>query len=144
MNPTGARRDAEDQRFLDAFDSGALSPRDFHHREHLRLAWLCVTQSGPEAAMEEFPRRLRAFLARHRVDPAKYHETVTIGWLLLVGARVSTEPAAPSFASFATRHPDLLTSDLLFAHYSRARLLSAEARSAFIPPDLAPLPGAGH
>lgn len=103
MNPTGARRDAEDQRFLDAFDSGALSPRDFHHREHLRLAWLCVIQSGTEAAMEEFPRRLRAFLARHRVDPAKYHETVTIGWLRLVGARVSTEPAAPSHSQ-ASRH----------------------------------------
>lgn len=136
MNPACDRPDAEDQRFLTAFESGALSPRDFHHREHLRLAWLCLTHCGPEAAMQEFPRRLRDFLARHRVDPTKYHETLAVACLRAVQHHVARTPGARSFADFIARH----LRDDIGVHVKRIRrdARTLDALTAFtwlLPPD---------
>jgi hypothetical protein len=36
----------DDEQFLVAFENGALSPAEFHHRDHLRLAWVQVKRLG--------------------------------------------------------------------------------------------------
>lgn len=41
---------------------------------------------------------------------------------------------------FFTQHPHLLSKVLLRLFYSRSRIMSPEARAAWVEPDLAPLP----
>jgi hypothetical protein len=133
--PAGST-DAEDRRFYAAFVSGALLPRDFHHREHLRLAYLCLTVAPPNAALTTFRRLLREFLVRHRVDSAKYHETLTCAWLQTVDLHMALTQGTTSFGDFIAQHPTLADSNHMFAHYSRERLISPHAREGFLEPDL--------
>ena len=39
-----------DDEFLRAFFGLTLANSEFHHRDHLRLAWLAVRRHGPDAA----------------------------------------------------------------------------------------------
>jgi hypothetical protein len=41
---------------------------------------------------------------------------------------------------FVERHAALLSKDALLSHYTKERIMSREARSQFIEPDLKPLP----
>lgn len=139
MSFGAGRVDAADQRFFDAFVSGTLHPRDFRHREHLRLAYLCLIAEPFDAALVSFRQLLRDFLDRHHVDPAKYHETLTHAWLQAVHLHLNRSPEAASFADFIDRHAALLDSNLMFTHYTRERLISTSARERFIEPDLLPI-----
>ncbi|MGW4704807.1 hypothetical protein, partial [Streptomyces sp. NPDC004285] len=73
--------------------------------------------------------------------PRKFHVTMTRAWVELV-ARRERESGLPDFAAFAGAHAELLDKDLLARFYRPATLASAEARAAWVEPDLAPLGGA--
>jgi hypothetical protein len=51
--------------------------------------------------------------------------------------------AGASSLEFCERHPHLLVPTLLRLFYTRARIVSEEAKRGFVPPDLATLPGSG-
>jgi hypothetical protein len=124
-----------DAEFLRRFEAHALD--SFSHRDHLRVAFAYARRGGLEAAVEG-ARRIRGF-AEALGDRRKYHETMTVGWARIVGRR-AVESAPLTFPAFLDTHPELLRRDLLHAHYSRALLSSPQARTAFVEPDLAPLP----
>lgn len=132
--------DPADRSFYEAFVSGALHPRDFRHREHLRLAYLCLSVEPHETALITFKRLLREFLKRHQIDPSKYHETLTCAWLQAVNLHMSRTPDTASFADFIAQHSALLDANLMFTHYTRERLISTTAREQFVTPDLQPIP----
>ena len=94
---------------------------------------------GGEAAAVRGARRIRE-LAEALGAPGKYHDTLTVGWARLV-AHHAVGSRAASFGEFLEQNPALRRRDLLGAHYSPELLFSAEARAAFVEPDLAPLPG---
>ncbi|MGK3960562.1 N-acetyltransferase family protein [Sorangium sp. So ce118] len=125
-----------------AVEGAAFQQADFSHARHMLLALHYVRAHGPEAALARMRSALQAFNARH---PPRfgYHETITAAWLGLV-ARHAAEHAGAGVHEIAD---GLLrrysSSQALHAHYSRARLLSDEARAAFVAPDLAPLPAPG-
>ncbi|WP_437293556.1 N-acetyltransferase family protein [Sorangium sp. So ce426] len=125
-----------------AIEDAAIEQRDFSHARHLLLALHYVRAHGPEGALARMRSALQAFNARH--PPMNgYHETITVAWLTLV-ARHAAEHRGAAVHELAEglldRHR---SSKALFAHYSRARLLSDDARAAFVAPDLAPLPAPG-
>jgi hypothetical protein len=124
-----------DDEFLARFEAHALE--EFSHGDHLRVAFAYARLGGLQAAVDG-ARRIREFAEAHGA-PAKYHETMTVGWARLVGTRaVASEPL--SFTAFLAAHPELHRRDLLSVHYSRELLFSDRARAAFVEPDLAPLP----
>ena len=128
---------------MDAFASlmDEVMPSDgrFGHREHLHLAWLAVRRHGQPAAAEMIADGIR-HTARYAGAPQKYHATMTGAWVALVAHHV---PEGPNdFDGFLAGFPGLLDKRLLAGHYSNARLASAEARQAWVEPDLAPLPAA--
>ena len=84
---------------------GPLSaPTSFDHRAHLRLAWSAIARGGLAAALAEVPAWLRdAAVAAGRPD--RYHETVTVGFLLLVADRYREGEEVDAFLQ---RNPDLL------------------------------------
>ena len=43
---------AADEQFLAAFEAGQIANQDFHHRDHLRLAWIQIRRLGLPRASE--------------------------------------------------------------------------------------------
>lgn len=129
---------AAERQFVDAFRAGTLSTDQFHHRDHVRMAWLYVCEHGLEAAVPRFTADLRAFAAAKGV-PGLYHATITWSYLALVAERQRQE-GAPTWEAFEARHPDLLRwkPSVLDAYYSAERLWSPAARETFLLPDRVP------
>jgi len=129
----------DDAAFLSAVETATLPGERFRHREHLRLAWLCLRAHGVEAGHA----RVRDLIQRYAAAlgaSGKYHETQTRAWVLLVGAGLAAAPAGETFGDFLGRCPELLEGRLLARHYREETLDSPRARAEWVPPDVAPLP----
>ncbi|HZF07859.1 MAG TPA: hypothetical protein VFE33_03625 [Thermoanaerobaculia bacterium] len=124
-----------DSDFVTAFEACALSNEDFHHRDHVRLAWLYLKDLPPEEALARFATGLRRFAHAHG-KPGLYHETITWAYLLLIRERMA-RTAADTFEEFAAAHPDLLTwkPSVLESYYRAETLRSELARRVFVMPD---------
>jgi hypothetical protein len=123
-----------DQEFLDAFQAGRISPSEFHHRDHLRLAFLQVRRLGLEPAAAVVAAGIRGF-ATARGQHRLYHETLTRFWI-----RIVAHASAPTFEETLERHPQLLDKELPLRHWRRETLFGEAARGAWLEPDIAPLP----
>jgi hypothetical protein len=133
MSPTS------DDEFVHAFLHGALSPAQFHHRDHLRLAWCLIRQRGLEDAIRTVTASIRVF-AIHHGQADRYHETLTRFWVSIVAHAVAARPEIGDFASFLAAFPQLLDKDLPYCHWQRATMGSPAARARWIEPDLLALP----
>ncbi|WP_437323672.1 N-acetyltransferase family protein [Sorangium sp. So ce381] len=125
-----------------AIEDAAIAQRDFSHARHLLLALHYVRSHGPEGALARMRSALQAFNARHPPTYG-YHETITAAWLTLVAGHAAEHGGAAVHDLAEGLLDRYRSSKALFAHYSRARLLSDDARAAFVAPDLAPLPAPG-
>jgi hypothetical protein len=128
-----------DDEFLRALADGTLPNERFHHRDHLRLAWLLIARDGPEAGGAAVARSIRRFAAAHG-HADKYHETLTQFWTRLVGHVTLTWPDIRTFDALLVAFPLLLDSALPLRHWRRETLFGAAARAAWTPPDLLALP----
>ena len=72
-----------DQEFLHAFESGRIPPAEFHHRDHLRLAWVQVRKLGAEQAAGAVAEGIGRFAGAHG-QHRLYHETLTRFWVRIV------------------------------------------------------------
>jgi hypothetical protein len=126
-----------DDELVARFESTQLTVADFSHREHVHAAW-CYLQRLPLAeAMGAFIASLKRFAAAKGAH-GLYHETVTVGWLLLVAERIGRSPDL-GWEDFADRHPELFARpSLLSSYYSEDVLKSERARRAFVMPDKVP------
>jgi hypothetical protein len=128
-----------DEEFVRAFESGKVTPEQFDHRAHVRVAWVYLQESDSlEAALPRMREAIKRFAAAAGASQ-KYHETITVLWMRLlddvkarVGARFEMSEVLRDFPSLADK-------DLPLKYYSRDRLFSEEARGAWIAPDLQPL-----
>lgn len=123
----------DDRRFLSSFEAGTLS--SFHHRDHVRLAWIYLRREGLLDALERFSVGLRRF-AVSKGKPNLYHETITWALLFVIKERI-VRGAESGFAAFEKRNPDLFEwpSGLLENYYKKETLASDLARKTFLLPD---------
>ncbi len=128
-----------DQDFREAFESLRIPNEMFHHREHIRLAWVYSRHFPQEQALARMVQGIQAF-AKHHGAASKYHHTITVAWMRLVWHAARPAPPAPDFNTFAAAHPHLFNPRLLEDFYSIARLQSDAARHAWFEPDLHSLP----
>lgn len=121
---------------LATFEAGDVSPEQFDHEAHVRVAWLMLGETDLDDCLQRYPLALKRITERLGV-PEKFHATVT-GFLLLLIAERRAEAPDADWPSFRSANPDLLTAagDLLRHHYSPDRLGSDLARRQFLPPDL--------
>jgi hypothetical protein len=124
-----------DEELLRGFAEGTLSPGEFDHRQHVRLAWLHVTRLPLLDAIAVQAQGLRRLTAAFGV-PGRYHATITVGYVLLIAERAAAG-RHQTWEAFAVAHPDLLRSarGVLGRHWTEATLQSDAARAAFVPPD---------
>jgi hypothetical protein len=133
-----------DPEFLAAFESQRISQADWTHRAHIRAAYLMIRAHGPADALTRMRDGIKLLNKSHglvETPDSGYHETLTVVWVRLVNAMISTRgPGADgTFESFAKEQPHLLCSSLPRMYYSPAGMTKA-ARYEFVEPDLAPLP----
>ncbi len=130
------RDDASVAKELADLEQGRLDPKEFPHREHVRLAYeMLARYSFPEALMR-FSAGLR-LLASKGGHPEVYHETITAAFLALIGERRLTNGDA-GWEAFAARNGDLLSKDYLREWYGPELLGSTLARRTFVLPRRSP------
>src|SRR3954465_2071352 len=72
-----------DEPFVRAFERGEVPPSAFDHRSHLRVAWVYLREA---ASRDEALARIRTQIQRFAAAAGKsqkYHETITIAWMIL-------------------------------------------------------------
>jgi len=122
-----------DREFVEAFENGTLPAEMFHHADHIRLAWLYLSERNYQAAEGRFCDGLVRFATRFGV-PEKFHLTVTLAWLRAVHIRIRAD-GETSFDAWLASHSALLDRNFLLRHYSKQRLQSPEARTGWLEPD---------
>jgi hypothetical protein len=123
-----------EEEFAAAVERGEAPEGGFHHRDHLRLAWIYLRRYEAEEAGARIAETIRRFAAHHG-QSARYHETMTQAWLLLMASE-----GGGSFEEALAAKPELLDKNYLLAYYSADLLASEEAKARFVAPDIAPLP----
>jgi len=125
-----------DDELLARFEDCTLPNAGFHHRDHVRVAWLYLRREPPLAALERFTAGLQRF-ALANGKPGLYHETITWVYLFLIHQRMAAASAGESWEEFAAQNPDLLTwrPSVLDRYYRPETLASEAARRLFVLPD---------
>jgi len=128
--------DVSDGELLAAFEALAVGPGEFHHREHVRLAFAVLAREPDlAAAAGRFQRLLLRFTAAHGAE-AKYHETLTWAYLAVIAERMHGQAYASSHELIAA-HPDLLDhrGGAIARHYDVAAITASPlARAVFVLP----------
>ena len=121
---------------LERFVDTTLPAGEFHHEQHVQVAWLFVQKYGMPGALAEFTAAIRRF-AVAKGATGLYHETITWAFLLLIAERQARNPAA-AWEAFAASNADLLVwkPSILERYYSKELLGSELARRTFLMPDL--------
>ncbi|MBL8880104.1 MAG: hypothetical protein JNG88_13380 [Phycisphaerales bacterium] len=129
-------RDFEEQRW----------PLDrWHHRDHVRLAYLFLRDGRFEQAAGRLRAGIKAHNAAHGIVDAPtqgYHETMTLAWLRLVEFVLAEYGPEENGDAFCDAHPELLQKKTLRLFYSKDLFMSPRAKVEFVEPDLAPFPKA--
>ena len=131
---------SEDKVFRNNFETCLTPPSEFNHSAHIRLAYIYLCEHDTTVAYEKMKYALVNFLAHNKVDPTKYHETVTQAWILAVRHFMQQANATRSALEFIEKNPSLLDGDIMLTHYTKEKLFSDEARLNYIAPDLEPIP----
>ena len=119
------------QLFLDEvrrFESCMYALEEFDHAEHLKVAWTYLQLCGYEAALARMRAGLLRFSAHY--NKSGYNETITVFWLRKLQQHCG-EDSGRVFPEAGK--------EALFRHYTRERVMSDEAKRAWIEPDLAPM-----
>lgn len=120
---------------ISEFEQGR-APGDFHHADHVRVAFAYVSQFPFLEAVERFSAALKRFAAS-RGKPNLYHETITWAYLFLIRERIVRSGRPQSWEEFEERNPDLLIwkGGVLTTLYRPETLESELARRIFVLPD---------
>jgi hypothetical protein len=126
-----------DQELVDRFEDGTLPNECFHHREHVRVAFLYLTSYPVLEALQLFSKTLRRFAEAHG-KPELYHETITWAYVFLIRERMARAGKKQSWDEFAWNNPDMLAwkGGILTRYYRAETLTSDLARAVFILPEL--------
>ncbi len=123
-----------DEDFVRAFEARTLDRSLFTHAGHVRAAWWYLTHHTLGDAIDRFRAALLAY-ATALGAPRKYHETMTVAWLLLINERLDDDTRRLTWREFADRFPELFERQALLArYYSEETLQSERAKQVFVMP----------
>lgn len=132
-----------DDDFIGQFEACTLPFDQWHHRAHVKLAYLYLIRHGFWVALEKLRNGIRAYNAANKVpdEPTRgYHETQTRFWLSLIETTVEEYGPLPTSDEFFDFHPQLSQTKVHRLFYSRSLFLSPLAKREFVEPDLTALP----
>ena len=118
------------------FEEGTASADNFHHADHVRLAFDYVCRYSVLEAVQRLSDGLKRFAAAQgKAD--RYHETITWAYLLLIHERIARTGCVQTWEEFAECNGDLLVwkDGVLSTLYRQETLDSDFARRVFVLPD---------
>lgn len=133
----------DDQTFFAQFEARTWPLDQWHHRDHIKIAYLYLSRYPFATAAEKVCARIRAYNAAHNVPESLtggYHETMTQAWMRLVHLTFCEFGPSASADEFVDKHTQLLSKRALLFFYSRDHIMSAKAKQQFVEPDLTPFP----
>jgi hypothetical protein len=127
-----------DHELIRCFETDTL-PGEFHHEDHVRLAFAYLCEFAPLEALQRFCLALKNYAAA-RGKTQLYHETITHAYFFLIRERMA-RGGSQSWEQFSGNNPDLLVwrNGILARYYRESTLRSDLARSVFLFPDKLPL-----
>ena len=131
--------DPEIEAFIRAFEDCSLPKSEWTHARHLIMAlWYLRRHRRDEAT-----RLIRDGIQRYNQAQRNftgYHETITRAWIAVIERLLSQrDRTLPDSALAEVLLHECGEKNYLLRFYSRERLLSDEARSRWVEPDLAPI-----
>ena len=125
-----------DEEFFEKFENATLSPKLFHHREHVKMAWLYLKKDELPAALAKFSASLKRFSSANGADNL-YHETITFAFMAIINERLRASPDARGWEAFVEENPDIFDwkENVLKKYYREETLKSDFARRNFVFPD---------
>jgi hypothetical protein len=123
-----------DDELIARFEDCSLEP--FRHFDHVRVAWVYLQRGALLDALTRMSDGLRRFAASHGV-PERYHETITLAFVLLIADRVARAAPGHSFEEFTATNADLFDwqQGSIRPYYRAETLASDLARRHFLFPD---------
>jgi hypothetical protein len=135
-----------DEAFLIEFEACRWPLEQWHHQQHIKLAYLYLRRYGLEEGVKRIREGIKAHNAARAISegPASgYHETMTQAWIRLVYVTLCEYGPAETADAFYEQNPQLWQKKTLRLFYSREVFMSVKAKAEFVAPDLAPLPRSG-
>ena len=125
------------------FEACAIPAKVWTHAAHMTVGLWHVARYGRDEALVRLRAGIRRLNESHggvNSATAGYHETITAAYVMLLSQFLEHYDGTPlgDVVADALGGP-LAAKDMLLAFYSRERLMSTEARAAWVEPDLAPL-----
>ena len=141
-----ARRDVEVEREVESlvreFEACTLAGERWTHEAHLTVALWYLTRHAEAEATRLIRERIQRYNLSRGVEMTResgYHETITLFYMRAIRSYLAGVDAE----TFAELLDGLLAAcggrNFPFEYYSRERLLSWEARTGWLEPDLKPL-----
>jgi hypothetical protein len=128
---------------VDAFERCTLSRAEWTHAAHLSVAVWYVMWCGTAEALERMRAGIQRLNAVHNVPTTPtggYHETITRFYVWLVSRELRRAHIDAPLAEITNAVVDACDDRTIpLRYYSRDRLMSWEARTTWIEPDLRPL-----
>jgi hypothetical protein len=125
-----------DDELIDRFERVDLA--EFHHRDHVHLAWAYLKRDGRDRALDCLLQGLIR-LAASKGHPEKFHYTLTRAWLDLIADAAARHPGARTAVELLEQCPALADPRTVQRFYSDEHLHSDRARSGWVEPDLSPI-----
>jgi transketolase len=136
-------RPISDEDFLAQFESATWPLENWHHRQHIKVAYLYLRKYPFAQAQTRIREKIRAYNTAKNVPESLtggYHDTMTQAWMYLVYFTLCEYGAAENADGFYEQHPQLWRHKSLRFYYTRERFLTQEAKEKFVAPDIAPFP----
>jgi hypothetical protein len=126
----------KDEEFIQRFENCTLPGENFHHRDHVRVAWLYLRSYSVLDTLARFSAGLKRF-ATANGKPNLYHETITWAYVLLINERTERGGREQGWAEFVDANADLFDwkNSILKSYYRDETLRSEMARKVFLFPD---------
>jgi transketolase len=137
------RQQVEDVEFLAQFESATWPVANWHHRQHIKVAYLYLRRYPLEKAQARIRERIKAYNAAKKVPESLtggYHDTMTQAWMHLVYFTLCEYGAAETADAFFEQNPQLRGKKALRFFYTKERFVTPEAKANFVPPDIVPFP----
>lgn len=125
------------------FEDGSWPVADWHHRQHLMVATWYLSTLPFDAAQLRIREGIQAYNKHQGIEQtlkSGYHETLTIALIRLIRHEIAAAGPMPLAEVVERVCRNLSDWRVVRKHYSRERIMTWEARTTWVEPDLEPLP----
>lgn len=135
--------EADIKSLINRFENCTLPHSEWNHAAHLTIAlWylICYDKKTAINYIRQGIQRYNAVIGIKITKDSGYHETITLFWITIVSHYLSFLEEKNSILEMAIAILDTYNDKYLpFQYYSRDLLMSWEARTSWVEPDLKPL-----